>query len=145
VHTGLGCGINDGEMDSSSSLFFLPSYPETTVAPKEEIDACFICQSPLDRIDAKSTRYSTVHITNHAVNNTATKSKKEEDAVVVTCGDWKWTTDERNRSGWQSDEFGSIIQFRLKGSDTQTISMTYMRSHDIFGNLRVTFRTVTKD
>eukprot|EP00571_Detonula_confervacea_P001836 CAMPEP_0172317276 /NCGR_PEP_ID=MMETSP1058-20130122/31129_1 /TAXON_ID=83371 /ORGANISM="Detonula confervacea, Strain CCMP 353" /LENGTH=673 /DNA_ID=CAMNT_0013031797 /DNA_START=8 /DNA_END=2029 /DNA_ORIENTATION=+ len=150
LQTGLGCNSDgDGEM-MDPSLFSRPYYPETTVAPKEEIDACFICQSPLDQINAKSTCYTDKNITNFTNNtgknnNAMPESKKDaNNEVVVTCGDWKWTTDKRNRSGWQSDQFRSIIRFRLKVSNTPTILLTYMRSHELFGKLRVTFRPVTK-
>ena len=56
-------------------------------------------------------------------------------------------TDKRKRSGWQSDQRGSLIVFRLQiGNNTQlpTMSLTYMKSHQTFGNLMVTFRPVSK-
>ena len=66
-----------------------------------------------------------------------------EDPVVVTCGDWKWVTDDRKRSGWQSDLAGSLIRFRLKVRDIPTLSLTYMTSHATFGNFRVAFQPIS--
>ena len=50
-------------------------------------------------------------------------------------------TDEKGKSGWQSEQYASVIQFQLKISDKPTTSITYMRSHSTFGSLRFTFRT----
>jgi len=124
LQMGMGCRGNDLKEKSLA-----PSLPETTIALKEAVDACFMCLNPLAQIDARSTHY----IGNH------TNSTEDESAVVVTCGDWKWITDERNRSGWQSDQYGSIIRFRIQVSDSPTISFTYMKSHSTFGAFRVTF------
>jgi hypothetical protein len=128
-----------------------------SVASKEALEACFICLSPLTRLDAKSM---------HQIANFTSDNDNHDDAMVnirskddsinitpnhdhhpvmVTCGDWNWVTDERNRSGWQSDQFGSVIRFRLKVSDKPTVSLTYMKSYDTFGDLRVTFRPVMND
>jgi len=101
--------------------------PKDTVASKEKIDACPICLDPLSRIDAKAPPHSNSSI------------------VSVVCGDWKWVTDNRNRSGWQSDVPGSLIRFRVRVSaTTPLISMTYMASHATFGEFRITFRTLDK-
>ena len=64
-------------------------------------------------------------------------------SVVVTCGDWKWVTDERNRSGWQSEKPGSLIRFRLKANKIPTISLTHMASHASFGAFQVAFQLIS--
>lgn len=118
-----------------SSQLPLPPPPlisEETVAPKSKIDACPVCLAPLSRINAKSPPSTDMNING------------VDDPVTVVCGDWKWVTDDRNRAGWQSDEVGSLIRFRLKISADPLITMTYMASHSTFGDLRVTFRTPEK-
>lgn len=149
---GLGCDSVDYDNSLDSSFESFPLM-KTSVAAKEEIDACFICEEPLTRIDAKSPPFvghtiANFTVADNSVNGTdATDETQATDGTVaLMCGDWKWITDERNRSGWQSDEYGSIIRFRLRvGTDKlPTISMTYMRSHDTFGDLRVTFQAVSR-
>jgi hypothetical protein len=143
VKIGLGCdspGYKETlDNESASSL-------TTSVATKEEINACFICETPLTWIDAKSPQYYYFNFSDidNSVNTADFESNGGE--VVLICGDWKWITDNRNRSGWQSDKYGSIVRFRLRVSTDKlpTISMTYMRSHDTFGDLRVTFQAVSR-
>ena len=107
-----------------------------SIASMEDLETCSICLSPLSHINAKSM--------NNIANFTAKDDSRLADdlPVLVTCGDWKWVTDERNRSGWQSDQHGSVIRFRLRISEKPTISLSYMKSHGTFGDLRVTFRPV---
>ena len=134
TRAGLGCDNDEptlGNIESSPQLI------NETVADKAQVDACFICLSPLTKIDAKTTQ----HISN-LTSSAATTSN--EEGVVVTCGDWKWITDERNRSGWQSDQAGSIIRFRLKIGNKPTISLNYMKSWQRFGNLRLIFLPVMR-
>jgi len=123
-----------------------PVMNETTVAPKAQIDACQMCFSPQDQVDARSTstRYRNVSHANHDAFAGNNHDSDNDDAVVVICGDWKWTTDTRNRAGWQSEKIGSVIRFRLKVNEAPTISLKYMKSHAMFGSLKVSFRTVTK-
>jgi len=64
--------------------------------------------------------------------------------VSVVCGDWRWVTDDRDRAGWQSDEYGSLIRFRLQMSADPVIALTYMTSHLTFGDLLVAFQTSDK-
>jgi len=153
VQTGLvECGMSTSSGHRSPSPDVLParSVPKTTVATNEELNGCFICLSPSTRIDAKRTQ-SIGNATTSVVNSTtpadatATAESINKD-VVVTCGDWQWVTDQRNRSGWQSDQYGSIIRFRLKVIDNKppTISLLHMKSHSTFGSLRITFRAITK-
>lgn len=105
--------------------------PKNTVASKEKVDACPICLDPLSRIDAKAPQPPSLDSNSSIVN--------------VVCGDWKWVTDDRNRAGWQSDEPGSLIRFRVRVSaTTPLIAMTYMASYATFGDFRVTFRTSDK-
>ncbi|KAL3763815.1 hypothetical protein ACHAWU_001875 [Discostella pseudostelligera] len=148
---GLGCDSVDYDNSLDSSFESIASM-KTSVATKEEIDACFICEEPLTRIDAKSPPYvghtiANLTVIDNSVNGAdATAEPQSTDGTVaLMCGDWKWITDERNRSGWQSDEYGSIIRFRLRVSTDKlpTISMTYMKSHDTFGDLRVSFQAVS--
>jgi hypothetical protein len=129
MHFGLGC--NEAEKMLEHELVPFDIDATNTVASKEEVDACFICRSPVAEIDAKSLRYS---------NQTNTNGSE-----IMMCGDWKWTTDERNRSGWQSNQFNSLIRFRLKLSKRPYISLTYMRSHASFGALRLSFRAVSTE
>ena len=143
---GLECGGNDDDDDNHDEVLE-SSVLETSVATMEELDAAFICETPVTRIDAKSPAYVDHVIANliSTDNNTIIPSDID-DTVAVSCGDWKWITDDRQRSGWQSDEYGSIIRFRLKVSNEKlpTISITYMRSHATFGNPKVTFHPVTR-
>merc|ERR1712194_27677 len=138
MQKGLGCDNDDRYMPS---VPFLPSLPNATIATKVEMDNCVICLHPLTRIDARMIK-SIGHA--HSTDDGIIESKNNNDDVMVTCGDWKWVTDRRNRSGWQSEKYGSIIRFRLKVSDEPTIALTHMRSYEKFGDLRVTFRVLTK-
>ena len=127
---------NDDDRGDTNSL-------EKTVSPRDVLDSCFICRSPTTKIDAKSPE----HAGGRSVINLATTDVHDADyqaAVAVTCGDWEWITDSRNRSGWQSDLPGSVIRFRLEINNLPTLSLTYMKSHETFGNLMVTFRAVSK-
>ena len=144
---GLGCGGDgdDGDdrdvmkREENSSLL------EETVSPVETLNGCFICRSFLARIDAKSPGNvggrSVADLTSNAVHDNDYNA-----TVAVTCGDWRWTTDGRNRSGWQSDQKGSLIRFRLGiiNDKLPTLSLTYMRSHETFGNPLVTLRAVSR-
>lgn len=124
MYSGVGCSGIEG----SNNNFVKETLPfkmdNTSVA--DDVDACFICISPVTQIDAKS---------DHA----------NESSKVAMCDDWKWITDERNRSGWQSDHTGSLIRFRLKLSKKPYITITFMRSHSTFGHLRLSFRAVSSD
>jgi len=135
LKTGMGC--DDSGM--RGEIVAKPFLPEATVADKAEIEGCPVCLKPRERLDAKFIQ-AVVNGTNNDELGT------RESPVVVTCGDWVWVTDERKRSGWQSDQAGSLIRFRLKVSDSEvpTISLTYMRSHATFGDFRVTFETISK-
>ncbi|KAL7453467.1 hypothetical protein ACHAWC_005917 [Mediolabrus comicus] len=129
---GMGC---DGA-DSTIQRATRPPLPETTVADKAEVERCFVCLKSTDQLDARTHQV--------VVNATETNIINHESPVVVTCGDWKWVTDERKRSGWQSDQAGSLIRFRLNVSEIPTISLTYMKSHATFGSFRVTFQPISK-
>ena len=151
------------QQDSSNNTSLVPAdiHPRVnftkSVASKEAIEACFICLSPLTRLDAKSMHQITNFTPdNDNLDDAMFNIRSKDDGSIITpnhdhhpvmviCGDWKWVTDERNRSGWQSDQFGSAIRFRLKVSDKPTVSLTYMKSYDTFGDLRVTFRPVMND
>ena len=133
IEMGLGC---DNEGSEPSSTGEINNETATTVAPKEDVDGCFICMNPLARIDAKSPQYRNIGSASNADSTTNITSS------IISSGDWTWVTDERGKLGWQSEQFGSIIRFRLKISDKPSITITYMRSHATFGSLRVTFRTV---
>ena len=135
LKTGMGC---EGSTIQREIVAKSSSLPETTVADKEEVERCFVCLKPRDQLDART------H--NMVVNGTGMNNDDPsilESPVVVTCGDWKWITDERKRSGWQSDRAGSLIRFRLKVNETPTMSLTYMTSHATFGNFRVTFQPIS--
>ncbi|KAL3790622.1 hypothetical protein ACHAW5_004189 [Stephanodiscus triporus] len=153
VNVGLGCNGSQGDADdeddrvggkgrmgnSSSTIL------EETVSPQETLNDCFICHSPTTKIDAKSPH----HEGGLSVANLTSTIGHDNDynaAVAVTCGDWKWITDTRHRSGWQSDKHGSLIRFRLRMSKDKfpTLSLVYMRSHESFGSLMVTFRAVSR-
>ena len=159
ANVGSGCtgGRQDDEEDGDDDpggrkRMGVPSLPEEAVSPRETLNDCFICRSPLTRIDAKSPENaggrSVANLTDSTfTNNLASSEINDHRAdVAVTCGDWHWITDGRNRSGWQSDQRGSLMRFRMKvNSDTlPTFSMTYMKSHKTFGSLMVTFRTVSR-
>jgi hypothetical protein len=131
LNSGMGC---DGAGSTIQRETKLP-LPEATVADKAEVERCTVCLKPRDQLDARTHQV--------VVNATGTKSN-DESPVVVTCGDWKWVTDERKRSGWQSDQAGSLIRFRLKVSGIPYISLTYMTSHATFGSFRVTFQPISK-
>ena len=147
VTIGSECGADyDGGYNFDEALE--SAVLETSVATMEEINAAFICETPVTRIDAKSPTYVDHIIANltSTDNDIDIASDDDDDTVALACGDWQWITDERSRSGWQSDEYGSIIRFRLKVSAEKlpTISITYMRSYETFGNARVTFHPVTR-
>ena len=139
---GLGCGGDDRDVmkreENSSSL-------EETVSTRETLNGCFICRSFLTRIDAKSPENaggrSVADLTSNADHN-----HDHNATVAVTCGDWRWITDGRNRSGWQSDQKGSLIRFRLGiiNNKLPTLSLTYMKSHETFGSFMVTLRAVSR-
>lgn len=134
LRTGMGCAdsINAHEVVTH------PSLPEATAADKAEVDRCFVCLEPRERLDARTLE--------SIVNGTGFDDLSvRESPVVVTCGDWSWVTDERKRSGWQSDQAGSLIRFRLKVNEEPTISLTYMASHASFGDFQVTFQPISKD
>ena len=106
-----------------------------TVASNELIDNCFICLDPISQFDAKSSRYFE-----------AANKMNNGDPHIEICGDFGWKTDDRNRSGWQSDIFGSLIRFRLKLSEEKPfVSMTYMTSYSTFGSLQVLFQTAEEE
>mmetsp|Transcript_8084 Transcript_8084/g.22581 ORF Transcript_8084/g.22581 Transcript_8084/m.22581 type:complete len:424 (-) Transcript_8084:83-1354(-) len=114
-----------------------PSLSEATVADKAELKRFFVCQKPKDTLDAR--------VNNVVVNGTKSNEVNAREApVVVTCGDWKWITDERQRSGWQSEVPGSLIRFRLRVGEIPTISLTYMTSHAFFGTFQVSFQPMFK-
>ena len=140
IEKGLGCD----DYQKLSSTPTVPILPKKTVATKEVMNNCFICLSPLSRIDARMPKY----VDNKNITTTDdyknTKSNYQNNEVVVTCGDWKWVTDERKRSGWQSEQYGSIIKFRLKIGKNPTISLTHMKSHQNFGKLKITLQPRTK-
>ena len=128
VELGLGCTNDDITVAS------LPI--DGTVASKEMIDDCFICFDPISQFDAKSPRYSK---DNDIIKNNG-------NSMIETCGDFEWKIDDRHRSGWQSDNFGSLIRFRLRLSEERPfLSMTYMTSHSTFGSLQITFQTVERE
>jgi hypothetical protein len=145
VTIGSECGANDDDYSFDETLE--SSVLETSVATMEEINAAFICETPVTRIDAKSPPYVDHIIANlTSIDNDTEIPSDGDDTVALVCGDWQWITDDRSRSGWQSDEYGSIIRFRLKVSNEKlpTISITYMRSNETFGNARVTFHPVSR-
>ena len=113
-----------------------PLFPETSIAEKAELDRYLFCQNPNDTLDAR------IHTS--VVDTTDNNDVSLHEApVVVICGDWKWVTDERNRSGWQSDRPGSLIRFRLKASEIPAISLTHMTSHASFGAFQVAFQPIS--
>jgi len=128
----MGCENKGSEPSSTGEV---NNETTTTVAPKEDVDGCFICMNPLTRIDAKSPQYRNIGSASNADSTTDIMPS------IISSGDWTWVTDEKGKLGWQSEQFGSIIRFRLKISDKPTITITYMRSHATFGSLRVTFQT----
>jgi hypothetical protein len=148
---GSGCGAQDDE-DCDDPLgrkrMGVPSLLEETVSPREILNDCFICLSPLTKIDAKSPDNaggrSIANLTSTFTNFTLENDHRAD--VAVTCGNWQWITDERNRSGWQSVQQGSLIRFRMKVNSDKlpTFSMTYMKSHQTFGSLMVTFKAVSR-
>ena len=131
-----GIGCDEFSRTGREVIVNKPSFPETPVAGKVELDRYFVCQNPNDTLDARV----------HTSVVDATKSNQmsmHEAPVVVTCGDWKWVTDERNRSGWQSEKPGSLIRFRLKANKIPTISLTHMTSHASFGAFQVSFQPIS--
>jgi len=134
LKTGIGCNGSRTQREIAAK----PPLPETTVADKAEVERCFVCLKPRDQLDAR--------IMKVVVNgtNSSDELSVRESPVVVTCGDWEWITDERKRSGWQSDQAGSLIRFRLKVSEVPTLSLTYMTSHASFGHFRVSFQPISK-
>ena len=145
VTIGSECRADDDDYSFDETLE--SSVLEASVATMEEINAAFICEAPVTRIDAKSPPYVDRVIANlTSINNDTEIPSDGGDTVALVCGDWQWITDDRSRSGWQSNEYGSIIRFRLKVSTEKlpTISITYMRSYETFGNVRVTFHPVSR-
>jgi len=130
------CSSNTSNTTSISQKLATPPaslLPKDTVSPKAKIDACPICLDPLSHIDAKV-----------PPPPARDSNNKNNNIVNVVCGDWKWVTDDRDRAGWQSDEAGSLIRFRLQIGATPLIAMTYMASHLTFGDFQVTFRMSNK-
>jgi len=147
VNVGLGCtysqGIDDAVVydDDAGDEY---SFMDVTVSPRDKLDECFICRTPLTKMDAKSLQYIDGKLMTNLLDDDYDGAI---NPIMVTCGDWKWITDKRKRSGWQSDQRGSLIVFRLQiGNNTQlpTMSLTYMKSHQTFGDLMVTFRPVSR-
>jgi hypothetical protein len=148
VNVGLGCAdgqgidvVADDDDDGGDDDY---SFMDETVSPSDKLDDCFICRTPLTKMDAKSPQYIDGQLMTNLLDDDYDGTI---NPITVTCGDWKWITDKRKRSGWQSDQRGSLIVFRLQiGNNTQlpTMSLTYMKSHQTFGNLMVTFRPVSK-
>jgi hypothetical protein len=147
ANVGFGCVGNDDQGDEAGWNRMDNSFKlEETVSPREIVEKCFICRSPLTHIDAKSPHNAGGR---SIANLSATLSNvtSADHEIAVMCGDWRWVTDNRNRSGWQSDQYGSLIRFRLRVRDDKlpTLSLTYMQSHQTFGSLKVTFRTVSRN
>ena len=116
IEYGAGC-VDRGEEEEIPSP---PGVPEATVADRESVEGCFICRSPVDVIDARSNGTFSV-----AANATDDAGAPAFEAVVVCGGDWRWTTDERRRSGWRSDEANSTVRFRVRvDSSAPTLSIT---------------------
>ena len=138
LKTGMGC--DDSNMMNQEEIEVKPALPESTIAKLEEVERCFVCLKPIQQLDARVLE-SVVNGTNGSNELSVTESP-----VVVTCGDWKWITDERKRSGWQSDKAGSLIRFRLKVSEVEVpiLSLTFMTSHTTFGDFHVSFVPVSK-
>jgi hypothetical protein len=149
VNAGLGCisqddhiGDDRGGMENMVATSVMLN---VTVSPRNTLEDCFICQSPSTRIDAKSP----LHAGGRSVADLTSNATHDADyhaAVAVMCGDWRWITDSRNRSGWQSDQRGSLVRFHLKidSDKPPTLSMMYMRSHQTFGDLMVTTRAAPR-
>jgi len=132
-----GIGCDENAKTERDRIVTKPSLPDVTVANKKVLERFFVCEKPKDTIDAR--------VNHSVVNGTNSSGVSARDApVVVTCGDWKWVTDERKRSGWQSENPNSLIRFRLKVSEIPTISFTYMTSHSSFGAFQVTFQPISK-
>jgi hypothetical protein len=132
--TGMRCNVSMTQREVAAK----PPLPVTTVADKAEVERCFACLKSKDQLDAR-----VLKVVANGTNNSDELSVSESP-VVVTCGDWKWVTDERKRSGWQSDQAGSLIRFRLKVSEVPTFSLTYMTSHASFGSFLVSFQPISK-
>ncbi len=115
------------------------------MSPRETLNNCFICRSVLNRIDAKSPENAGGQSVADLTSN-ADQSHDHNATVTVTCGVWRWITDRRNRSGWQSDQKGSLIRFRLGiiNDKLPTLSLTYMKSRKTFGTLMLTLRAVSR-
>ena len=153
VNVGLSCTDSQEDNDTIANIRYdkigweYPFFMNETVSPSEKLNECFICRSPLARIDAKSSLYTNGQHTTNVLDDDSINDVTTADNVMVTCGDWQWVTDNRRRSGWQSDQKGSLILFRLKIDNDKklpTMSLTYMKSHEMFGNLMVSFRPVTR-
>ena len=150
IEYGSGCVDGGNEMPSSPA-----GVPEDTVADGESLAGCFICRRPVDEIDARSYDTSSVAANANATDDGGVLEGRDEPiwrwhstdgvrAVLVCGGDWRWTTDEQRRSGWRSDEANSTIRFRVRVDGPPTLSVTYMRSHEKFGDLVVTLRAVVR-
>jgi hypothetical protein len=134
-----GIRCDDNNMMNREEIAVKPALPKSTIAKLEEVERCFVCLKPIQQLDARVLE-SVVNGTNGSNELSVTESH-----VVVTCGDWKWITDERKRSGWQSDKAGSLIRFRLKvSSEVPILSLTYMTSHTSFGDFHLSFVPVSK-
>jgi hypothetical protein len=135
----LGCSdesyAKKSEVGSKEKTLAL-NIDSTTVAKKELVDSCFICLSPMAQFDGKSSFYE-------QQSNTDSVESTMHNSITM-CGDWMWTTDDRHRSGWQSDKYGSLIRFRLRLNEP-FVSMTYMRSYSDFGSLLLSFHVVLKE
>ena len=147
----LGCDLlplpeGDDTASYAETIRSPPPLPERTVSPPEAIEASPICLEPLTRIDAKAPPPPPPP---PLPAPSSTGDGESGAAVVVVdpvCGDWKWVTDERNRAGWQSDEGGSLIRFRLRiGAANPLVVVTYTASYETFGEFRLTFRTTDRE
>ena len=134
LKTGLDCDGSRTQKGNAAKH----SLPETTVSNKIDVERCLVCLKPRHQLDAR-----VLNVIENGTNDSDELSVRESP-VVVTCGDWKWITDERKRSGWQSDQAGSLIRFRLKVSEVPIFSITFMKSWQTFGSFRVSFQPVSK-
>jgi hypothetical protein len=66
-----------------------------------------------------------------------------DNSKIEMTGDWEWKSEINvGKSGWQSDQFNSLLRFRLPLGSIPFVSVTYMRSFSTFGNLRLVFQVV---
>lgn len=154
ANVGLECTESQEDNDTKANIWYdnveweNRSFMNETVSPSDKLNECFICKSPLAKIDAKSSLYTNgQHMMTNLLGDDSINITTDAN-VMVTRGDWQWVTDKRKRSGWQSDQKGSLILFRLKIDNDKklpTKSLTYMKSHQMFGNLMVSFRPMTRN